>query len=52
MKSRIRQIIFFVLGLGLCLFPLISGIVEKGRQKDIVKTYKDDVGKEADVEKF
>lgn len=52
MKSRIRQIIFFVLGLGLCLFPLISGIVEKGRQKDIVKTYKDDVGKEADVEKI
>lgn len=38
-KNEILKKISFLIGLILCLYPLVSGIVEQQSQKDVVATY-------------
>lgn len=50
MKGRSRQMICFLLGLGLCAFPIISSKIEAGKQHAAVRTYEDAVEQEENTE--
>lgn len=42
----------FIIGLGLCSFPLVSGVIESAKQRELIKTYQTDVQKKEEKEEI
>lgn len=50
MKNKIKRGIFFVIGMSLCIYPIISGCIESKKQKSIIGTYEQIVAREENLE--
>lgn len=48
MKRKILSIILFLLGLGLCSYPLISNIISRVEQTNTIGTYEDEIKDNSD----
>lgn len=52
MIKKIGRKALFVAGLCLCSFPLVSGVIESAKQRELIQTYRTDVRKKEEKEKL
>lgn len=50
MKNRILTVIYFLVGISLCVYPLISGLAERRVQENTVATYRTDMDRREDLD--
>ena len=50
MRNKIKRGIFFVIGMCLCIYPIISGYIESEKQKSIIGTYEQIIAREENLE--